>query len=277
MDMNIKTLLTTLGTIALAGAAAQGAVVFQDTFDSLNEGQLVGQNSWQGTGDALNWTVTEGGWDGAGGYIPGGTQHIQTSTNSGQESLYNTFAGQTGDVLYARITFQDPIAGGSEFFMFGLSSDGSSDANSLAGVYSNTALRARAYDNSSNTSVNLSFPSGLGRGSLYTFVIKAEKTGGSPNWNTATLIVNPDLSFGSSENTGAGSVSATRDTGTDTLSSFFLRTGGSSPASGETWYVDSIAVGTSWGDVTAVPEPATYAALIGLITLGGVALRRRRK
>jgi hypothetical protein len=42
------------------------------------------------------------------------------------------------------------------------------------------------------------------------------------------------------------------------------------------WKLDEVRVGTSYGDVTAVPEPATYAALFGVLALAGVMWRRRR-
>jgi hypothetical protein len=42
------------------------------------------------------------------------------------------------------------------------------------------------------------------------------------------------------------------------------------------WKLDEVRLGDSFGDVTAVPEPATYAALLGALALGGVLWRRPR-
>lgn len=281
--MNAKQRLTTLLTAAaLSAGVAQGTLIFQETFDSLNLGQVSGQGGWQGTGNAENWDVTAGGLDGAGSYIPGGTQSVQIGGGDrGDVNLFNTFADQTG-TLYARITFQNPTPfGTSQFFMFGLTSDGSSDSNSLSGVYASNQIRARAYENgTTNTNTNLGrntlgFASDdVFRAALFTFVIKAEKSDPTGNYDTVTVFVNPDLSFGSSENAGLGSVVAVRDTLTDTLSSFYFRTGGSSPANAETFIVDSIAVGTTW-DAIAIPEPGTI-VLVG-IALGSLLLFRRRK
>ena len=283
--MNTKQILTTFFTAAAMSAmVVHGTLIFQETFDSLNLGQVSGQGGWQGTGDAENWDVVAGGLDGAGGYIPGGTQRIQIGADNndrGDGHLYHNFTAQSG-TLYARMTFQNPTPSGtSQFFMFGLTSDGSSDSNSLSGVYASNQIRARAYENgTTHTNTNLG-RSNLGfsndnifRDALFTFVIKAEKSDPAGNYDTVTVFVNPDLSFGSSENAGLGSVVAVRDTLTDTLSSFYFRTGGSSPADAETFIVDSIAVGTTW-EAIAIPEPSTL-VLLG-IALGSVLLFRRRR
>lgn len=282
MKRNLST-LSLLGAFALAASTAQGQVILQETFDALNLGQVSGQGGWQGTGNAENWDVTTGGLNSAGGYISGGTRSAQIGGGDrGDVNLFNTFADQTG-TIYARITFQNPTPSGtSQFFMFGLTSDGSSDSNSLSGVYASNQIRARAYENgTTHTNTNLGRNT-LGfasddafRAALFTFVIKAEKSDPTGNYDTVTVFVNPDLSFGSSENAGLGSVVAVRDTLTDTLSAFYFRTGGSSPANAETFIVDSIAVGATWADIAAIPEPSTYAAIVGGLFLGLVLYRRR--
>lgn len=139
-------------------------------------------------------------------------------------------------------------------------------------------MRARAYGSSTfnDTSISrgtLGFTTdGEFRRALFTWVIKAEKNGSS-NYNKVTLFVNPDLSYGSVENSGLGSASATLDTGVSTLSSFFFRTGTNSPNAAETFLIDSVAVGETWADISAVPEPGT----INVLALTGVALIIRRR
>lgn len=254
---------------ALCGAAAHGTIIFAETFDDLNPGQVSGQGGWQGAGDAENWDVVAGGLDGAGGYIPGGTQRIQIGAGNndrGDGHLYHNFGAQTGDVLYARITFQNPNESGtSQFFMFGLSSDGSDDFNALSGVYASNQIRARVYDDNSNVETTNSHTN-LGisdvnefRATLFTFVVKAEKTtsGAGEDWDRVTVFVNPDLSEGSAENDGLGTVIRAGDSNTASLSSFFFRTGGSSPANDEDWNVDSIAVGTTWEAIASPSPPPT--------------------
>lgn len=43
-----------------------------------------------------------------------------------------------------------------------------------------------------------------------------------------------------------------------------------------TFTFDELRIGTTWADVSPIPEPSTYAALIGSVSLGLVIARRRR-
>ncbi len=42
------------------------------------------------------------------------------------------------------------------------------------------------------------------------------------------------------------------------------------------WFLDEFRIGSSWADVTPVPEPSTYAFMLGCGAIGFAALRRRR-
>lgn len=100
--------------------------------------------------------------------------------------------------------------------------------------------------------------------------------GGTGN-DTGALWINPSqATFGAGAAPTATITSAS--TGTSDLGSitqFILRGVANSPIA----VVDELRIGTTWASVTpaAIPEPSTYAALLGALALGLVALRRHRR
>ncbi|MBP6863679.1 MAG: PEP-CTERM sorting domain-containing protein [Candidatus Didemnitutus sp.] len=71
------------------------------------------------------------------------------------------------------------------------------------------------------------------------------------------------------------SAALTSTGGTDmtSINSFLIRGASGSPAG----TFDELRIGTTWASVTPVPEPSTYAAILGALALAGVVLRRRSR
>lgn len=261
-----------IAALSLVATTLQAAVIFSDGFESPTPGDPVsGQGGWQGTGgNAEEWTVTAGGVSNTD--ITGGSLHAQLDGQITAETpVWHAYTPQTSTV-YARINFHNPSpSGSSQFFWFGLSDDGDDD-NSLGLVYRSSGFRARIRDNSGMNSSDVSFPTGSGLDTLYTFVIKAEKDG-SANFNRISIFVNPDLA-GSSLEPATPLATFSRDSQIDTLSSIFFRAGSNSPNNNESFLVDEVLVGSQWNDLI-IPEP-TSAALLGLAGLALLARRRQK-
>jgi hypothetical protein len=73
----------------------------------------------------------------------------------------------------------------------------------------------------------------------------------------------------------SATLTATGGTDMTSINSFLIRGATGSPAG----TFDELRIGTTWASVTpaAIPEPSTYAALLGALALAGVVLRRRSR
>lgn len=154
-------------------------------------------------------------------------------------SLYNTISGTDISGTFVKPTSDLTYSSGIE----------ASGTNSLTvqaqytGAYNTTGISAN--DNS-----------------IYRMYFYGQ-LGGGLNWGTLSE-VNPSLytylsNYGDSDGISYAASSASLEVATDT--------GGTS-----NFTINSVSITT-----TAVPEPSTYAALVGLLALGFVAVRRRRR
>ncbi len=153
---------------------------------------------------------------------------------------------------------------------------------STTGTY-NLGIRA------STTTANTTFFTGdLTPGQTYFIVVKATygPTLGSAANSLQTLWVNPDTStFGAASDPaltsalygGTSNGEASNTAANDTMQSMIIGAGiATAGAAPNDTLIDEIRMGESWADVTtgtAAPEPAT----IGMLSLGGLALMRRRR
>ncbi len=108
-------------------------------------------------------------------------------------------------------------------------------------------------------------------GTTFHLVVKIEFNVGGGTNDRVSLFVNP----GSTEPGVAYlSTQASNISGLNAIRPFAGGTSGSIPAAIGSF--DELRVGTSFADVSAIPEPASFAALAGLGVLGLAASRRRR-
>lgn len=197
-------------------------------------------------------------------YLPGGNHQEAvlpfTSTNTGsiffslalnvttQPTAASYILGfSTGNTNYGAVIFTQASGAGYQIGFSNRSSGSTVTYDSTVHALNTTVFLVGRYD----------FISGTGN-------------------DTSALWVNPTpATFGAG---AAPTATLTSSGGTDmtAISQFLLRGATGSPIS----TVDELRVGTTWASVTPpapIPEPSTYAALLGVVALGWVAVRRHRR
>tara|TARA_B110000003_G_C16611826_1_gene519769 strand:- start:891 stop:1724 length:834 start_codon:yes stop_codon:yes gene_type:complete len=201
--------------------------------------------------------------------ITGGSHSYKLEKTGNRGALNSfTFTAQTGDVYFSFLA-----SNAQHFFQVYLSDDADT-GNSVAVVFD--------YRNANDVKVNgrldgqgqentLDLLDGDGGDSVWV-IGKLSKSLDSSNYNQLSIIFNP------TDYNEDWDVTATKDIGISEVDTFGLRTFGTGsnggPAEGDISYIDEIRIGTTFEHV--IPEPDTYALLVGLAGLTFVMLRRRR-
>ena len=232
-------------------SSSRATLLFSDNFDSYSNGALVGQGPWLQTSTVTTAPVqvTSGqavlGTTGQDVYAPFASTYsipVGTTLDIGLD-LTVASAQATGDYFL----HTTPTVGNSSLFFDRLFVKSSGTGFELG--YAGTSGAAVVY----GTSV-------LSLNTDYRIVLVYNDVSGLAN-DTASIYVNPTDSTLESDNTaylsnvawGAGAAE------TNTVSAINLRQGSSTAAAGLS--VDNLDVGTTFGDVSAVPEPSTLALL----------------
>ncbi len=198
-----------------------------------------------------------------------GPNEVQDVWGVSAGSVVNTYANQTSGSIYYSFLLDCTTAPSATTFLTALN-PGTGAPNG-----SSDALQVGVAPNVGGFQVGLRTP-GVGSINLAssvlslntTYLIVAEYTFGTPG--SATLYLDPIP--GASQPTanvtlaGNGTVTAIDDIG------FKAQSSGTTG----TFLLDNVMVGTTWGDVTPVPEPSVF-ALAGLGLFGWVAGFRRRR
>jgi len=275
------------GLVLGFAAGAQGAVVANESFNTLNNGNLGGQGSgtgWAGawvdgsasasdivvpTSPSLTYAVP------GGGVVSGGAkalQHTGNATNAVNRTLSTAFgddAGETSIYISFLMKFTGSITG-NDFAAIWFDNNTSGDHTNRPniGLKANQGSGSTGMDFFSRLALgDESYSGNLVSGETYLLVGRLAKSG-SGNFDIFDLWVNPDADDFATPDvtaTNAGTISQFNMIGIRSAN-----LGGS-----DTVTIDELVLGTTWADVMAVPEPATLSLLgLGLVGLGWA--RRRR-
>ena len=193
------------------------------------------------------------------------TGNMLSIANGAAGSIVNTYASQTSGQVYYSFLFNATAADSANNYFTAMNPgtstpNGGSDAID-AYYYSSgkIELRANAQSATAGTGPVLTL------NTTYLIIEMIDLDA-----KTASLWVNPDAStFGGTAPAATASLSSITATAIDNVG-FKAQT-----AAGGPYLVDNLLIGTTWADVTGVPEPSVL-ALAGLGIFGLIASARRR-
>ena len=281
----LRSSVPTLGKSFLALTAllacaplSHATILLQENFDNRTPGELHGQNNWTAV---TGVSVATGGISYSNGTITidGGANRVESnllSSGTGSPLATKAFAAQSGDVWFSFTLRIDSAAANSRYWFWVSDTTDINTGATGAVARSNTAMQNIFSELRINTSVDSeSVVLSAVDDQTYFFVAKLSKNGSATNTNAYDQMevwLNPN----STTLTGGLIASSPANASfTGGIANFGLTT--LTTAADIQW--DNLLVGTTQADVLdvyAIPEPSTYAALVGLAALGLATLRRRR-
>ena len=260
---NMKFLLSVASALAIVSSAS-ASVLLSDAFSYTNGG-LVAQSGG-------NWTNLSG----SGTFLQvaeGEVAGIAHGSGSREDAtrVFATTAIATGNNVFSSFSFTvntAPTAGSDYFFAVHDAAASNFRGRVFLSAPSSSGFRI-GISNSLNTPV---FTSDLVTGQTYFAVVRHSNTTGV----NSALWIGSSLSAISSVGASSPTITASDTLGTlIAFSRVALRQGNSITVANSLDF-DNLVIGNTFADVAPIPEPSTYAAILGGVALLGVAARRRR-
>lgn len=270
--------------IAVTGLSANAALLFQETFDHPADSMLYGNTPeigsvWNTNGTTYTYrsNLVSGSLSAPAGFAASSGNSVKVGKASpwtGYEA-HSKFTDQTGagTVVYmSYLVNVSEIASGKGGAVIGLSPNSAAEYASL--FITNTVGNSYATFGLGNRStVAGPWASSLqvATGTTYLIVVSYEFVSGTGN-DVAKMWINPDVSTFGGSSAPAYDLMVTITAGDAALlNTVEIKNSSAMPIV----QLDEIRVGTTWADVTPIPEPATV-GMLGLGALTTLTVRRFR-
>lgn len=276
----------------------RATLVAYDNFESYSTGALAGNNG--GTGFTSAYTTNAASpanelisvvnktlsYSSGAISLSGGNNAVSIGLLSATNAINRQISSQNGDAIYMSFLFsvKNPAGAIAETFMqFGLGAAANVEPKASVGVQGNLGgsgpenffARAGGGTIPAGSTQFITGSDSIAADTTYLVVAKMWKStpGGGNAFNRVTLYLNPN-SLTEPATATLAVTTATSDV-TAAFSYFALRTARRNETDDdETYYIDNLAIGTTFADVVSVPEPASIGMLVAGATL--LATRKRR-
>ncbi len=264
----MKLLSTILSSIVLVSASASAQIVFTESFDYTVGTELSAANAaWAQTNSGDTISIANGSLS-VSGLVTSTGNHV--SFDGGGIDYQRAFTAISSGTVWYSFAFQVtafPETSNQGYFA-GL---GANSTNFASTIWTKKDGNGFNLGVANDTNVaSLQFVSGtLSLNTTY-FVVA--------NFNidddTTSMWFDPSSATFGEVSAPSATISGLSRTARTSLDRFFIRQDNAT----NTPFIlmDEIRVGTTWASVTPVPEPATYAAILGIVVLGLAIVRRRK-
>lgn len=264
-------------TVLLVGCALVSAQAqsLHEPFDYAVSGTLAGNTLGASTWAALNGgtapSITGGSLPVA-GLATATANSVLLPGGNYQEALLPFTSASSGTVFYS-FALNVTTAPTGASYMFGLATSNTNYAATVWLQGSGAGYQVGISNRSNATTTYAPTVYALGQ---TVFIVGRYTFNPGAGDDSSSLWINPSAATFGDDAIPSATVTVTGGTDMTALSQFLIRGANGSP----TGVFDELRVGTTWSEVTtaaAIPEPSTYAALLGALALAGVVLRRRSR
>lgn len=263
-----------LAGFALASAHAQSVYEpFAYTVGGNLAGNTLGAAAWKSINSNAEPTIASGNLSVAGLAAASGNSVTLPGGNHKEALFPFTTTPVSSGTLFYSFALNVSTAPTAASYMFGLAT-GDTNYGATVWLQASGAGYQLGISNRSNATTTYA-PTVYALGQTV-FIVGSYTFNAGAGDDSSSLWINPSAATFGDDAIPSATVTVTGGTDMTALSQFLIRGANGSP----TGVFDELRVGTTWSEVTtaaAIPEPSTYAALLGALALAGVVLRRRSR
>lgn len=265
-------------TVLLAGCALVSAHA-QSVYEPFNytvggnlAGNVLGASTWASLNSGTAPSIASGNLTVAGLAASSGNSVTLPGGNH-QEALL-PFTSVTSGTLFYSLALNLATAPTGASYMFALATNNTNYGATVWLQASGAGYQLGISNRSSNATPTYA-PTVYALGQTV-FIVGSYTFNAGVGDDSSSLWINPSAATFGDDAIPSATVTVTGGTDMSALTQFLIRGASGSPSG----VLDELRVGTTWSEVTAaaaIPEPSTYAAILGALALAGVVLRRRSR